>query len=344
MHPFNRILYFYLAMLLSSNFLVSSAAGQTMGAMDSHTRPRVRTEKLEIPSSLVCPSFRPTLSSGDASDCDRIRQAIQKNRTWEAGRMASGLIGRLPLSGLGDFWLGLIELREGECASGVRHLEKAVERNPELPLVHVGLALGFLAKGEAVFFEQKMRWVIERFPRESLSSYFLGRYYSEVVDRSDEGAGLLLRALSVNPEDFRPRFHLGLNFEMKGDFPRAREEYLRASAQVAAQQETYAYPLEGLARLDWKQQNPAGALRYARQAVSLDPQLPSSRLMLGNLFLQTGDTVRSISELKAAAELDPADAAPHYMLARAYRKMKKLPEAQREEEIFSRLKRSGGEE
>jgi predicted Zn-dependent protease len=127
---------------------------------------------------------------------------------------------------------------------------------------------------------------------------------------------------------------------MEGEIEKAREEYKKAVALVDARQATYIYPLEGLARLCWQQQQAPEALRYAQVAVQRDPKLASGHLILGNMYLQTGEKEKAVIELKIAADLDPADPAPHYVLAKAYRKLAMSSEAQHEEGIFMQLKRN----
>jgi predicted Zn-dependent protease len=316
----------------------SFVAGQTMGAMDTHARWTVPTEKEELITEGSCSAFQLDSTSEILSICNRLNGLIRENKWEEARGLADELTKLYQKNGLGHFWLGAIDLRQGKIVDGVRFLEIAADRNPEVPLAHINLGLGYSKAQQWKLFEKEMNWVITNQPKDPLPFYYLGRYYSEQLEKLDEGAGHFLQALNRDPHSYKSHFHLGLTLEMKGEFEKARTEYELAAELVNSQKATYAYPLEGLARLSWQQQKPSDALRYAQEAVLLDPKLASSRLILANVYLQMGKPEKAVTELKAAAELDACDPAPHYVLARAFRRLKMLGEAQHEEEIFARLK------
>jgi predicted Zn-dependent protease len=329
-----------LAAFLIPTIVVTPVTAQTMGAMDTHARWTVPTEKEELITKGSCSAFQQRSVPEALAICNRLDGLIRENRWGEARGLADGLTRQYPKNGLGYFWLGTIDLRRGKIMDGVRFLETAADRNPEVLLAHINLGLGYSKAQRGDLFEKEMRWVIRNHPEDPLPYYYLGRYYSEKLEKSDESIWYFRQALNRNANSYKSRFHLGLTYEMNGEFEKAKAEYELAVALVSSQNATYAYPLCGLARISWQQQNRSDALCYAQKAVHLDPDLASSRLILGNLYLQMEEPERALTELKAAAELDASDPAPHYMLARAYRRLKMPAEAQREEEVFSRLKAS----
>ena len=326
--------------LLALLLLYSIAESQTIGAMDTHVRMTVPTEKEEFITEGICTAFEPTPSREVFGLCDRLSVVIPEKKFEEAKELAEKLNRLTPTNGLGPFWLGYIEFIQGRMLTGLKWLEEATEKSPDVLLAHLNLGLGYLKARQSAFFEREMRWVIAHQAGDPRPYYLLGRFYTEELDLLDEGADYLLEALRRNSEDYRSRFHLGLTFEMRGEVEKAKAEYEQAAALANSHQATYAYPLEGLARLYWRQQKPSDALRYAQEVVSKDPKLASGRMMLGNLYLQTGAKEKAVAELKIAADLSPADPAPHYMLAKAYRKLGMTAEAQLEEDTFRQLKGS----
>lgn len=329
-----------LGILLAPELLLPLAAAQTMGAMDTHVRRTIPTEKEELIIEGVCAAFLSRPSSEILASCGKLKSFIQVKNWEEAMGLAEKLGNLNPDNGLGCFWIGYIDLLQGKKTTAVKFLESAVEKSKDVSLAHINLGLGYLKIRQSRLFEKEMHWVIENHPEDPRPYYFLGRFLAEDLERLDEGAKYFQQAINRDPNDYRSRFHVGLTWEMKGELAQAKAEYEMAVALVDTSLATYAYPLEGLARLAWQQQNPSEALHYAQKAVSLDPSLASGRLMLGNLYLQTGADEDAIAELKIAVHLDPADPAPHYMLARAYRKLKRSAEARQEEELFSQLKSS----
>jgi predicted Zn-dependent protease len=327
-----------LAVFLIPTIQLPCATAQTMGAMGTHARWTVPTEKEELITEGSYAAFQPESTLEVLSICDRLNSLTRENKWDEARALADGLVRQYPKNGLGYFWLGAIDLRQGKIADGVRFLQTAADRSPEVPLAHINLGLGYSKAQQWKLFEKEMRWVITHQPEDSLPFYYLGRYYSEELEKSDDSLWYFRQALNRNASSYKSRFHLGLSYERNGEFEKAKAEYEIAVALVDSQKATYAYPLGGLARLSWQQQNCPDALRYAQKAVLLDPDVASNRLILGNLYLQMGEPEKAVAELKAAAKLDARDPAPHYILTRAYRRLNMPAEAQREEEIFARLK------
>ncbi len=338
MSPFQSIFLALLGTLLALGLLFPAAEAQTVGVMDTHVRMTVPTEKEEFITDGICTAFQPSPSSEVLDLCNRLIIVIQEKKVEEAKELAEKLNRLTPGNGLGPLWLGYIEFIRERKLTGLKLLEDSAERSPDVPLAHLNLGLGYLKGQQSAFFEKEMRWVIAHQAENPRPYYLLGRFYAEELDRLEEGADYLLEALRRNPEDYRSRFHLGLTYEMKGEVEKAKVEYEKAAALADSRQAIYAYPLEGLARLCWRQQRPSDALRYAQEVVLRDPKLASGRMMLGNLYLQTGAKEKAVAELKIAAELSPADPTPHYVLAKAYRKLGMPAEAQHEEDTFRQLK------
>ncbi|HVN78946.1 MAG TPA: tetratricopeptide repeat protein [Terriglobia bacterium] len=338
MSRFQSITRALLETQLALVFFSVATDAQTVGVMDTHVRMTVPTEKEEFITNGICTAFQPSPSSEVLDLCSRLIIVIQTKKLEEAKELAEKLNRLNPGNGLGAFWLGYIEFILERKLTGLKYLEDAAERSPEVPLAHLNLGLGYLKGQQYALFEKEMRWVIAHQAENPRPYYLLGRFYAEELDRLDEGADYLLEALRRNPEDYRSRFHLGLALEMKGEIEKAKAEYEKAAALADSCQAIYAYPLEGLARLCWRQQRPSDALRYAREVVLRDPKLASGRMMLGNLYLQTGAKEEAVAELRAATELSPDDPTPHYVLAKAYRKLGMSAEAQHEEDTFKRLK------
>jgi tetratricopeptide (TPR) repeat protein len=62
------------------------------------------------------------------------------------------------------------------------------------------------------------------------------------------------------------------------------------------------------------------ALRALERSVQLNPNLSTSRIALGRIYLRRNEVDRAIPVLEKALELDPTDLSPCYQLAQAYRR------------------------
>lgn len=101
-------------------------------------------------------------------------------------------------------------------------------------------------------------------------------------------------------------------------------------------------PSHALARLQiayikLRNREAAAGLRYAREAVNLNPRLSLGHYVLGRSLLETGETAESIAELEVARKLSPNEPRIHFVLSRAYAKAGRKAEADQARETFVRL-------
>ena len=87
---------------------------------------------------------------------------------------------------------------------------------------------------------------------------------------------------------------------------------------------------------DPKRQSKAIAL--LQQALALDNSIAGAHYELGNLWLQQGQSLKSLNELQAAAKLDPSDSKTHYALWSVLRKLDRKQQAEDELQVFKKLK------
>ncbi len=65
-------------------------------------------------------------------------------------------------------------------------------------------------------------------------------------------------------------------------------------------------------------------------------------LALERIYSSAGNAEKAAFHLQQAAKIAPAEAIPHYRLWLLYRKQGKTADAEREREIFQKLKRQSG--
>jgi len=83
--------------------------------------------------------------------------------------------------------------------------------------------------------------------------------------------------------------------------------------------------------------DPTIALRYAEEAVALNPRVPLGHYLLGTLLLKASDVSRAIEELELARDAVPEDPGVHDALGRAYARAGRPVDAARAREEFKRL-------
>lgn len=327
-------LSFLTALTLAFSLFPRQVQGQSMAGMEARSRQTLPANEVDFIVGGACSSFEPNLPPGSAAICEELEKALEEDSLDKVERLAEPFSG----TGLGHFWYGIAEVRQGDTTSGLKHLEAAVEIAAELSLARLNLGVAYYLARQTEPFKTQMQWVMTHHPENPWPYYYLGRFYSDELEDLRRGSELFQEALKRDPLDYRSTFHIGLNHELEGDLPEAEARYAASTAAADLKKAVFAFPLLGRARIQSRHQNLPEATRFAQQAVSLDPRLVDGRLILGNLYLQSGELEKAIAELKTAADLDPDHPTPHYMLARAYRKMERFSAAQQEEQIFSRLK------
>jgi len=86
--------------------------------------------------------------------------------------------------------------------------------------------------------------------------------------------------------------------------------------------------------------NPQDGLKFAEEAVKLQPELPLAHYLLGLLLLETGDYQRAIPELEAARKAFPQETKIDISLANAYAQVGRTQDAARARAEFARKKQA----
>jgi tetratricopeptide (TPR) repeat protein/peroxiredoxin len=177
-----------------------------------------------------------------------------------------------------------------------------------------------------------------------LAQYSSGRYA--------EAISSLTAASDIAPSDSRACLFLA----------KASLALNRPSEEVVRRMERFArlYPKDPLAAyyyamVVWKvggrqgsQANLAQVESLLKRALLLDSGSPEAHLQLGILFADRQKTPQAIEEFQRAIALEPGMAFAHYRLAQAYKRIGKADQAERELQLYRRLrggeKASGGKE
>lgn len=111
----------------------------------------------------------------------------------------------------------------------------------------------------------------------------------------------LEEAARLNPRDDRPIRLLAKVYEVKGELDKAADSYL-ASLQVNPDQPETMY---NLAIIYKSQGLTAEAIGKLEEAVARSKQFVAARLILGDLYAQTGEREKAREEYQAVIEMNP---------------------------------------
>lgn len=153
--------------------------------------------------------------------------------------------------------------------------------------------------GQKKYEDARLRYssVVSRYPDFPNIHYAYGRF---LIEAGDAAAGI---------------------DELKGEIA-ANPSHVIARLQIAA--------------AHYKTDSAAG-LRYAEEAVKIDPRIPMGHYLLGLLLLDTGDAVRAIPELEAARKSFPLEAKVYLALGSAYARAGREQDAARARMEFQKL-------
>lgn len=112
-------------------------------------------------------------------------------------------------------------------------------------------------------------------------------------------------------------------------------------ALAAFEREIENSPRHLLARLGiagiMERNNPAGGIKYAREAVELSPKLAEGHYLLGMLQLKTDQIAPAIAELETSQRLRPDDPRVYFGLGRAYARANRAQDAAQARATYARL-------
>jgi len=288
----------------------------------------------------------------------------ERDNYAEAAQAFEHVVALRPDHGSARVMLGLCEFELGQDNSALAHIQKGrqvgIFKNPELArvmLYHEGLLL--LRKGR---FDDAQE-VLDVLSRDG-------------GDDDNLMLALGMSALNVIPANLPPDGSTAREAVMRvgkaeflaatKKFDEARREYSNVTdefpetanihyafgrflldigeidpAVAAFKRQIQFFPAHVPSRLQiaaaWYRINSAGALKYAEEAVKLEPRRPFGHYLLGLLYLDTQNFSDAISELEIAKRSYSSVPQLYFALGNAYARAGRKADAARARAIFSRL-------
>jgi Flp pilus assembly protein TadD len=118
---------------------------------------------------------------------------------------------------------------------------------------------------------------------------------------------------------------LGICYIQTKDYAHARAAFAQMFGVSSESAASYLFTARMLLRQDF---GPV-AEEYAKKAAALDPKLPLSHFLLGELNLYHTKIPEAIAEFQKELELNPGNAATYYKLAETYTRIQKYDEAEK---------------
>ena len=182
------------------------------------------------------------------------------------------------------------------------------------------------------------KWVtrsLEVNPNDALGWEALGNIKSD-EQRFEEAIKTFEHSLALAPRVVSAETGIGLACEQLSRLDDAQAAYKTAIGWEAPSPHDPT-PFLGLGRVLLKQNHPAEALPYLRQAVELGPAAAEGHEELGEAYSSLNQLAAAQKELEKAVELAPKVARLHFMLGQVYRKTGHMDKARMEIDSYAAL-------
>ncbi|PYT64143.1 MAG: hypothetical protein DMG42_35295, partial [Acidobacteria bacterium] len=117
---------------------------------------------------------------------------------------------------------------------------------------------------------------------------------------------------------------LGVCYMQTKDYPNSRKAFAKMFAVPPDSAASYLFTARMMLRFDFD----VVAEEYAKKAVELDPKLPLTHSLLGEIYLYKSHIPEATEQFQKELELNPGDAAVYYKLADTYTRAQKYEEAE----------------
>src|SRR2546428_10587262 len=121
---------------LSSISVVRSADGQEVFPAPVPLQPTASFWGGEITVKGACSAFGLDSNPEAARTCQSIPMRLSGGKMDQARQLADQLGTELPEKGGGHYWLGILQVKQEEGISALRHFHAAVHRSSRIPMAH----------------------------------------------------------------------------------------------------------------------------------------------------------------------------------------------------------------
>ena len=231
---------------------------------------------------------------------------------------------------------------QGDFVRAVAAMDKAIEEDPanESNYLDVGRILLEAHRPKGAL--EAAKTALSLAP-DSARAYGLKGLAESELSQPIDAVQSYLQAVKLDPTSSKALLGLALAQEREGKTQDAQatfEKGIRQFPSNAVLYQEYGKMLL-IFRGDDPEASEAHAVSLLTKALTLDNTLALPHFELGNLALSKGQLEQAVTQLEAAAKLSPEDSRTHYALSRAYRRLGRVEDADRELKTFQSLKGKG---
>ncbi|NNE67115.1 MAG: tetratricopeptide repeat protein [Pyrinomonadaceae bacterium] len=196
------------------------------------------------------------------------------------------------------YGMSLIQLESNKEASEV--FNKVALSTQRNPAALFNIAQGFMALGDFERAVAEFSQVLSLAPNTPKANYFIGQCLIR-LNRYADAERYFSRELEISPSDPLSKYHLALT-------------------------------------LIERKIEPERTIRILEEAILIRSDYADAHYQLGKIYLERGELQKAVDQLERAVTADATKDYVHYQLSIAYRKLKRKADADRELEIYKKLK------
>jgi tetratricopeptide (TPR) repeat protein len=267
---------------------------------------------------------------------DRLEVAI---RAGQSNKVEPQLVRYLedhPGSSRAHYDLGYIEFLSHKIGSSVAQLSRSLELDPKNAEAHKVLALDCSIIGRYDLAESELIQALHLSPGSAEIHYFLARaYYMRGVYPLAKKE--FANALQIDPSYEKAYTNLGITMEALGNNDAALTNYTKAIRLEDAAKNKSEWPYVYMAAFYNRQNDPSGALQYAKEASQINPKSDVAHFELTKAYRGLRQFAEAIGTVHKAISINPSVPDYYYVLGLLLRDTGNRKES---EEAFATYKKA----
>ena len=216
-------------------------------------------------------------------------------------------------------------LGQGKFDEAISQLKSLATSQPALRGLSRELGTAYYKKSDYLKAVDYFKAALAEDPLDNEATQLLGLSYY-LAGRPADAIPYLEKVQSWFPRaNVDAAYILGICYIQTKDYPKARTAFARMFDVPPDSAAGYLFT----ARMLLRQEFDPVAEEYAQKAATLDPKLPGTHLLLGELFLYKSRVPEAIEQFQKEISVNPSNASTFYKLADAYSRIQKYDDAER---------------
>src|SRR5206468_845781 len=213
---------------------------------------------------------------------------------------------------------------QGKFDEAITRLQALALQEPASKGIPRELGVTYYKKNDYLKAVASFKKALEEDPGDSEAIQLMGLSYY-LAGRPAEAIGPLEKVQTWYPSaNVDAAYILGVCYMQTKDYPNSRKAFAKMFAVPPDSAASYLFTARMMLRFDFD----VVAEEYAKKAVELDPKLPLTHSLLGEIYLYKSHIPEATEQFQKELELNPGDAAVYYKLADTYTRAQKYEEAE----------------